>query len=133
MVAWVLGLGVDANPAFFVARFALRKADDFLEGWDFKCAIQRLIAVPKLLYSPKSFDFRESEIGREVAFLFDAIDPRLAFSVAELATVLNVGCADDVGFVARDQVTVFGRDQIGFDIVRPLFDRECVGFQRVFR
>src|SRR5215217_8080906 len=132
VVRRVLGLGIDADRAVVALRIALRQRDHFLERRYAELPVELLRAVVERLNRAQRAELREGEVGDEPAeFWGPTVDHRGALAVGELGMLGDVGGGGDVGLVARDQVTVLGRDEIRLDVVRAELDRERVARKRV--
>jgi len=73
----------------------------------------------------------EREIYGEPARHRHAVDDERSLSVSELCATRDVCGRSDLGLVTCHEVSITGRDEIGFDEVRTHFDGESIRLERV--
>ncbi len=61
-----------------------------------------------------------------------AVDALARAAIGEFRMLRDIGRAADLVLVPADQHAVARDDEIGFDRIGALFDRECIAFERVF-
>ena len=131
MVGRVLGFRVNPHHTPDLGALGFGDIQHFTQGRNLVLAIERLIAVAQRLNRAKRFDLRQREIGGKPAGLGFAVHHARGLAAGELGAGGDIGRAGDVGFVAGNQLAVFGGYQIGFDEVGPVLNGQSVAFQRV--
>jgi len=131
VVGGVLGLGVDADRAARLVRLALGQGDDFFQRRNLELAVEGRAACAYLLGGTELLDLGQREVARPPAVGGYAVQHHGAAAGGKLRQAGDVGGGDEVGLMARDQVAVLGRHEVGFDEVGAEFDAQRIGLQRV--
>ena len=133
----VLGLRVHADPGgSSLPTGVVRQLHDFIEGGDRESPVKGAILRPQLRQAfpcAQSLDLRKGEIFREPAGHGFAVDHLSAATRRKLRMLRHVSGASDLVLVPRYEHAVARHDQIGFDVIGTLLDREPVGFERMLR
>ncbi len=132
----MLGLDIQADPSAFALLQGLHQVDDFLQGGNLQAAIEARIArtdIRNSLDGAEGFQLGQREILAEPAGQADAVDRLGAFAFGEFGTLRHIGGQAEFVVVARDQFAVTGHDQVRFDVIRALQDRQGVGGEGVLR
>ncbi len=135
-IAGMFGFGIDANAlsGLFLMRFD--QLQYFLKGRDFKLAIIFGIGLSQVwqpFLCSQCFQLSQREILGEPAGKFAIIDGLGRLTIREFWFVSYIGGFADLILVPRDQHSIFGQHQIGFNKIRALSYCQFIGCQRVFR
>jgi hypothetical protein len=133
VVGGVLGLGVDAHRAALFARLVLGQRDDFFNRRYLVQPVVGLAAGAHRLHGADLLDFSQGEVAGPEAVGRNAVQHHRAAAAGKLRKCADIGGGNEVGLMPRDQVAVLGGDQVGFNKVRPQFNAQGVGLQRVLR
>jgi hypothetical protein len=99
--------------------------------WDLEAAVELLRTLGERLDGAKRLDLGQREIRGELALFGEAVDDRDAATARELRPCRHICGRDHIGLVARDEVTVLRRDEVGLDVVGAELDGQRVALQRV--
>ena len=134
----VLRLGIHAEPRFAVAPavHVLHQLHDFAECRHFEASIEGTVCRTQFrqpFAGTQGLDFGEREVlGKPAAHRF-AVDHLGPAAPRKFWVLRNIGGAADLIFVPRDQHAVPGHDQIRFDVIGTLIDRESITLEGMFR
>ena len=124
----VFGFGVHAYGAACFARQLFAQLQHFFQARDFELAIVLLAALCHWLFGAQGLDLGIRQIVGKPAFFGFAIHFLLALVACKFRSVGDVGGVFQIGFMAHNQHTVFGRYHIGLNEIGTQFYRAAVGF-----